>query len=111
MWGIVLVIMVTKDCECFTTCRTMTNCPFLNENGGSSKHSKRSEYFLYFNVLFKTFKEIFCKELLFFGNFFIFLRFKVLQMMLYILMEMLVSEIVEMDEQEDLNDAYQHVFQ
>lgn len=72
MWGIVLVIMVTKDCECFTTCRTMTNCPFLNENGGSSKHSKRSEYFLYFNVLFKTFKEIFCKELLFFGNFFYF---------------------------------------
>lgn len=32
-------------------------------------------------------------------------------MMLYILMEMLVSEIVEMDEQEDLNDAYKHVFQ
>lgn len=47
----------------------------------------------------------------FFVNFCIFPRFKVLQMMLHTLVEMLASEDVKMEEWKDLNDAYQQTFQ
>lgn len=76
------MLIVTEDGECPVTCRTMTNYPSLNDNGDSSRHSTRPSARNYF----------------FFVNFCIFPRFKVLQMMLHTLVEMLASEDVKVEE-------------
>lgn len=74
--------MVIEDGEYPVTCRTMANCPSLNDNGDSSRHSTRPSARNYFSLSIFVF----------------FPRFKVLQTMLHTLVEMLASEDVKMDE-------------
>lgn len=49
MEGIILVI-VTEDGEYSVTCRTVANCPSLNGNGDSSRHSMRPSERNYFSL-------------------------------------------------------------